>query len=85
MKEATGEANLTVITIILVAVIVVIATPLINSLLRRQAWRSCCTDQGGVVNGTTCRIYENGEIVKTVSKDQIINENHACVQVETIG
>ena len=84
MKEAAGEANLTVITIILVAVIVVIATPLINSLLKRQAWRSCCTDQGGVVKGTTCKIYENGEIIKTVNKDDIITESHTCVQVENL-
>lgn len=47
MKEAAGEANLTVITIILIAVIAAIATPLITTLLRNTARRSCCTNAGG--------------------------------------
>ena len=33
MKEATGEANMTVVTIILIAAIVAIATPLITNMM----------------------------------------------------
>ena len=34
MKEAAGEANLTVVAIILIAVIVAVATPLISNLMK---------------------------------------------------
>ena len=54
MKEAAGEANLTVVAIILIAVVVAVATPLINSLMKSSVWKSCCTDAGGVVKGNTC-------------------------------
>ena len=42
MKEASGEANLTVITIILIGVIVAVATPIINSMMTNTAKRTCC-------------------------------------------
>ena len=54
MKEAAGEANLTVVAIILIAVIVAIATPLINSLMRNSTRRACCTDAGGVWEDNDC-------------------------------
>ena len=37
MKEAAGEANLTVVAIILIGVVVAVATPLINSLMSSSA------------------------------------------------
>lgn len=52
MKEAAGEANLTVVAIILIGVIVAIATPLIGSLMDNAAKRSCCIDSGGTWNGS---------------------------------
>ncbi len=54
MKEAAGEANLTVVAIILIAVVVAVATPLINSLMKNSAKRSCCTDAGGVWKNSSC-------------------------------
>ncbi|MCI8778016.1 MAG: hypothetical protein HFI87_02575 [Bacilli bacterium] len=54
MKEAAGEANLTVVAIILIGVIVAVVTPLINSLMKSTANRTCCTDAGGVWKGNTC-------------------------------
>ena len=54
MKEASGEANMTVVTIILIGVIVAIATPLIQSLMTNTARKSCCTNAGGKVVGTSC-------------------------------
>ena len=59
MKEAAGEANLTVVAIILIAVIVAIATPLINSLMRSSTRRACCTDAGGVWEGNACQAAAN--------------------------
>lgn len=59
MKEAAGEANLTVVAIILIAVIVAVATPLINSLMKSSAKRSCCTDSGGVWKSNSCSAAAN--------------------------
>lgn len=47
MKEATGEANMTVVTIILIAVIVAVATPIVNSYMATTAKRACCMNDGG--------------------------------------
>lgn len=55
MKEAAGEANLTVVAIILIAVVVAIATPLVRSLMGQAKYRACCTDAGGLWNGGVCR------------------------------
>lgn len=59
MKEASGEANLTVVTIILIGVVVAIATPLINSLMSSTSNRACCTDAGGVWKGGDCAAGQN--------------------------
>ncbi len=56
MKEAAGEANLTVVAIILIGVVVAVATPLVNSLMQNARYRSCCTDAGGVMEGSMCKI-----------------------------
>lgn len=54
MKEAAGEANLTVIAIILIGVIVAVATPLINSMMTNAAKRSCCENYGGIFKKNAC-------------------------------
>ena len=54
MKEAAGEANLTVVAIILIGVVVAVVTPLISSLMSSSANRACCTDAGGVWQGGSC-------------------------------
>ena len=60
MKEAAGEANLTVVAIILIGVIVAVVTPLVNSLMKNAACRSCCTDAGGVWSGSGCSVSGAG-------------------------
>lgn len=55
MKEAAGEANLTVVAIILIGVIVAVVTPLVNSLMSNTACRACCTDSGGYWGSTGCK------------------------------
>jgi hypothetical protein len=59
MKEAAGEANLTVVAIILIAVVVAVATPLVRSLMKTSAKRSCCTDAGAIWEGGKC-VYPPG-------------------------
>ena len=55
MKEAAGEANLTVVAIILIGVVVAVVTPLVNSLMKSANGRACCTDGGGYIEGSTCQ------------------------------
>lgn len=54
MKEASGEANLTVITIILIGVIVAVVTPLITSLMNNTKARTECLNNGGTWNNGQC-------------------------------
>lgn len=54
MKEAAGEANLTVVAIILIGIIAAIVTPLINSLMTNTRKRTECHNLGGVWEGTQC-------------------------------
>ena len=56
MKEASGEANLTVVTIILIGVIVAVVTPLITSLMKNTEERTNCLNDGGT--------WENGQCSK---------------------
>lgn len=52
MKEATGEANMTIITVVLIGIISVIGIPLIRNLLNNTNNAAECQAQGGSwVNG----------------------------------
>lgn len=54
MKEAAGEANLTVIAIVLIAIVAAVATPLISNMMTGSAKKSCCTQYGGTWTGGSC-------------------------------
>lgn len=54
MKEAAGEANMTVITILLIAIVAAVATPLITSLMGSSAKKTCCLNAGGTWANGTC-------------------------------
>ena len=47
MKEAAGEANMTVITIVLIGVVAAVGAVFIPRLLNNLKAQSCCTEQGG--------------------------------------
>ena len=47
MKEATGEASMTGITIAVIAIIAAIAIPLITNMVKNIGHKSCCTSIGG--------------------------------------
>lgn len=55
MKEAAGEANMTVVTIILIGVIVAVATPIINSMMKNTQRQSCCMNNGGTWENGACK------------------------------
>ena len=63
MKEAAGEANLTVIAIILIGVIAAVVTPIINSYMNTTAQKGCCNNAGGVWDNNRCmRVNVQGQI-----------------------
>lgn len=55
MKEATGEANMTVVTIILIAVIVAVATPLINKMMSNTQEKAECMNKGNIWSDGECK------------------------------
>ena len=55
MKEAAGEANMTVITIVLIAIVLGVGTVIVNSLMNNSKRSSCCTSLGGTWSGGTCQ------------------------------
>lgn len=55
MKEAAGEANMTVITIVLIAIVLGVGTVLVNQLLGNTAKKSACSEAGGTLTGSTCK------------------------------
>ena len=61
MKEAAGEANMTVITIVLIGVVAAVGLLLVPRLMKSVKARSCCLDAlGGYVSGSTCIYPYNG-------------------------
>lgn len=54
MKEAAGEANMTVITIILIGVIAAIAIPLVTNLMETTQKRTECHESGGYWKNGNC-------------------------------
>lgn len=54
MKEAAGEANMTVITIILIGIIAAIAYPMIQGIMEQQDERTQCMNNGGVWQDGAC-------------------------------
>ena len=54
MKEATGEANMTVITIILIALVLAIGTPIITNLIAGVSSKADCNNNGSYWYGGEC-------------------------------
>ena len=54
MKEAAGEANMTVITIVLIAIVLAVGTVLVTSMMNSSKKSSCCTSNGGIWNNGQC-------------------------------
>lgn len=65
MKEAAGEANMTVITIVLIGVVAAVGAILIPSLLTNMSARSCCQQMGGTVDGGNCVVGTATTALKT--------------------
>lgn len=56
MKEATGEANMTIITVVLIGVVAAVGAILIPRLLNSTSERSECQANGGVWENGSCSV-----------------------------
>ena len=54
MKEAAGEANMTVITIVLIAVVLGIGTVVVTRMMNATEKKACCQSLGGRAEGNNC-------------------------------
>lgn len=79
MKEASGEANMTVITILLIAVVGAVGTVIINNLMSTAKKRSCCAEVGGTLKGGSC-VDSNGAAIADYKAS--CNDNNAPVKSE---
>lgn len=76
MKEAAGEANMTVVTIVLIAAIVAIATPIITSSVTQMGKRNCCNTAGGRWEKNNCyNVDVNGKSNGTMSESSYWDKN----------
>ncbi len=57
MKEAAGEANMTVITIVLIGLVAAAGAILIPQLLGGSAQKGCCSSYGGTWESGQCYQY----------------------------
>lgn len=67
MKEAAGEANLTVITIVAVALVGAAAALIIPSLLTSTGKKACCSSYGGVWEANSCKTKPSGTVITEAS------------------
>ena len=54
MKEAAGEANMTVITIVLIAIVLAVGTIIVRSMMGNTKNSSACSACGGVWRDGGC-------------------------------
>lgn len=80
MKEAAGEANLTVVAIILIGVIVAVVTPVINSMMTNTQKRTCCENYGGIWEGSKCYTVSADGKTKTETTAYWDTTTKACAE-----
>ena len=54
MKEAAGEANLTVVAVVLIGIVVAVATPIVTNLINSTGEKSQCMNDGGTWKQGKC-------------------------------
>ena len=60
MKEAAGEANMTVITIVLIAIVLAVGTIIVNGMMNNSKNSSACSACGGVWRDGGCYKSQTG-------------------------
>lgn len=59
MKESAGEANMTVITIVLIGLVAAAGALIIPNLITSMKQKSCCTNAGGTWSNNKCEAGGN--------------------------
>lgn len=67
MKEAAGEANMTVITIVLIAIVLAVGTIIVNRMMSSTGDNSCCQSLGGTRSGNKCNLPGGSSV--TINSD----------------
>ena len=64
MKEAAGEANITVITIVLIAIVLAVGTLIVTNIMKGMTnnKQNMCSQLGGAWNNSVCKCPDNIEI-----------------------
>lgn len=79
MKEAAGEANMTVITIVLIAIVLGVGTIIVTNLMNSTSKKSACTEIGGKLDGNSCIVINaNGTTVSKTCKNKGGNTGWVC-------
>ena len=78
MKEAAGEANMTVITIVLIAIVLAVGTIIVSRMMNSSGQSSACSSAGGTWQGGRCWRSEtcqndNGRMTCTAGQSIEIN------------
>lgn len=71
MKESAGEANMTVITIVLIGLVAAAGALIIPNLITSLKQKSCCTSAGGK--------WSNNKCVASGSSSYSATEYNACL------
>lgn len=65
MKESAGEANMTVITIVLIGLVAAAGALIIPNLISSMKQKSCCTNAGGTWKNNACTAGGNSSYSAT--------------------
>lgn len=68
MKESAGEANITVITIVLIGLVAAAGAIIIPNLITSMKKKSCCTQAGGTWVGSEDNCRGNGNTAYSVTE-----------------
>ena len=55
MKEAAGEANMTVVTIVLIGIVLGVGTLIVNNLMKNTSQKAACSEAGGIWYQNKCQ------------------------------
>ena len=79
MKESAGEANMTVITIVLIGLVAAAGAILIPNLLNGMAKKACCNSYGGTWESNKCKTTDaNGDKKDVEDNSYWDNTNKKC-------
>lgn len=73
MKNAAGEANITVITIVLIGVIAAIGFIVVPRIMNNIKLKQCCSEAGGVMEDGACT-YKNMDSASFYKATEIRNQ-----------